>query len=109
LDLCAASLNFTRDIYFIDASSDFGPGNASEQVTQESSLVIDASQALHFVDASACVPVVDGCYQYCVNTCLRTVVFSVDPSRSKKLMLWVCLRGTQDCERYSGNEFIQGL
>jgi hypothetical protein len=73
-----------------------------------SSVVSEASAALQFIPEEKKTYVDGLCYHYCKETCLGTVIFSVDPSDKRDLSLRVCEReNAQNCASYSGTTYFK--
>lgn len=112
LNLCAAYRNYIRDVYLVDRHGDLFPAasDSPKGGPFESGVVLTGgSKALSFLERDPCRLHRSGCYHYCENICLRTVVVSVDPSRIMDLELKICRRGTSICARYAGHVFYEGL
>jgi hypothetical protein len=107
-NFCQSFRNQIQDIYIIDKDSSLKPPGS--QTRGASSIVSDWSNALQFIPEEKRTHVDGLCYQYCEDTCLRTMIFSVNPADTREFSLRVCERGKLDaCVIYSGNPYYEPL
>jgi hypothetical protein len=102
--LCDAEKVGIQDIYMIDQDSSLNPPNYLARAA--SVIVSDHPNMLHFIPDSenTCFFYPSGCYHYCLNTCLRSVSYSIDPADPNEYWLRVCERGdVDDCILYQGH------
>ena len=78
VDFCRADLRRIRDIYLLDLDGSLGP--AGIPATSVATLVSSQQLMLQFVDLQKCTVNNIGCFQYCKDTCFRSVRYEVDPS-----------------------------
>lgn len=68
----------------------------------------EGSLALEFIPEEKKTYVDGLCYYYCADTCLRTVIISINPAEERELSLRVCERGKlETCAFYSGNRYYE--
>jgi Pyruvate/2-oxoacid:ferredoxin oxidoreductase delta subunit len=103
--LCDAFQASIQDVYLIDIDGSLGP--PLENTTGVASLVGKNRDMRTFIPEEKCSER-DGCYFYCIDTCLRTVSFSVDPALTQDYKLRVCERANlEKCVLYDGHNYTE--
>ena len=78
-------------IYVSDSDGSLGPSTMLRQAPS-TLLASDSDKLLAFVNVTNCVYVRAGCYNYCKNTCFRSVRYSYEGVGQENLTLQVCKR-----------------
>jgi hypothetical protein len=104
-------------VYINDSDGSMRPSTVT--TVAPSSLLASDNQVLSaFLDRSKCTDVPSGCYQYCTNTCYRSMRYSATGTNSATDKLKVCQRDDHSkCVLYKGgtrgggttNDFIAHL
>lgn len=107
VDLCRADNRRIHDIYLLDLDGSFGPSGIP--ATSVATLVSNQELMLHFVDRQKCIANDVGCFQYCKDTCFRSLRYEVDPSYPIQL-LHVCKSDDPlNCVMVSGYHRTDGV
>ena len=103
VDFCIVNEDEHSMAYTIDLDGSMKP-SAAIQTTMASTLVgSDDGRLLDFVDTSKCSKVDAGCYNYCSDTCFRSMRFDLYIPSTDKYSLRVCLRYNQSkCTTFDG-------
>lgn len=84
IDMCIIEEREEFDMVFlIDSDGSMSPSGVV--ATGPSTLISDSPELLEFVDESECTEVPAGCYQYCADTCFRSMRYEVENGESYKL------------------------
>jgi hypothetical protein len=89
LNLCLVQSDAFKMIYVVDLDGSLGPSNILTS-GPSTLLASDDQQLLEFVDVTKCTYVDSGCYNYCQDTCFRSVRYSYTGPEQANLMLKVC-------------------
>ena len=107
VDFCRADNQRIHDIYLLDLDGSLGPSGTP--ATSVATLVSNQDLMLQFVDIQKCIVNYFGCFQYCKDTCFRSVRYEVDPS-SQVQLLNVCKRDDPpNCLMVSGYHRTDGV
>jgi len=110
IDFCTAQDSGILDcIYLMDLDGSLAPQSIS--TSGPGALVSNGPKMLTFVDPDRCTEIVQGCYQYCRETCFQSIRYEVNPTGTENYKLKVCARGgpatacieTTWSKRYNGN------
>jgi hypothetical protein len=77
----------TSGIYITDLDSSMRPSGST--ASGVSTVISDTPEITHFLDTGNCVHFPEQSYMYCPNTCLRTILYSVDPAETHDFVLRV--------------------
>ena len=92
IDFCTAQDSGILDcIYLMDLDGSLAPESIS--TSGPGALVSNGPKMLTFVDPDRCTEIVQGCYQYCRETCFQSIRYEVDPTGTENYKLKVCARG----------------
>jgi hypothetical protein len=102
IDMCLIEQQDFKMLYIIDLDGTLRPSTVTTQ--GPSTLVAsDNRELLKFVNTAKCTDVNVGCYQYCADTCFRSMRYSVTGADQANYQLKVCLRNDQSkCSLFSG-------
>lgn len=102
VDLCRAKDRGITDVYLTDLTSSLQTSMSTSRNFRGSSTVIgDDSWISVFLPLERCLVVADHCFAYCEETCLRSVVYTVDPTASDSIQLRIC-SGAGICSEIGG-------
>jgi hypothetical protein len=103
-------MNDQLEAFVVDRNSSLIPASSSS-VSFPSSIVSEGHKGLTFIPPTTNqIPLQQDCSVYLPDTCLRTVVFSIDPTistNSKEVILNICDRATmKNCMKYQATDII---
>lgn len=103
VNLCVVDSSASiKMIYVIDLDGSLGPSTVASK-GPSTLLASDDSSLLTFVNTSKCTYVAGGCYNYCQDTCFRSVRYSFEGSGQESLTLKVCkIDNTSLCSNFTG-------
>ena len=107
VDLCEAtsSAKPIESIYLIDLDGSFRPTGVTP--TSPSSMVSTGTSMMTFLNTQKCTAISGRCYNYCVDTCFRSVRFDVGPKGTENFKLKVCQRSNPlKCVTFSGGVYF---
>ena len=107
VDFCEASLSAKpiESIYLIDLDGSFRPAGVTP--TGPSSMVSTGPSMMTFLNAQKCTAISGRCYNYCANTCFRSVRFDVGPKGTENFKLKVCQRDNPSkCVTFGGGVYF---
>jgi hypothetical protein len=91
--LCLVQEDVFDTIYLIDLDGSLSPSTLlADRESPASLLASDNDTLLTFVDKSKCTYIPTGCYNYCQNTCFRSVRYSFEGPGQENLSLKICKR-----------------
>ena len=111
IDLCTAQASGIMDsVYLMDLDGSLAPQSVT--TSGPGALVSNGPKMMTFVDPDQCTEIVQGCYQYCRETCFQSIRYEVDPTGTENYKLQVCERDgpATACiemtwsKRYNGNK-----
>jgi hypothetical protein len=102
IDMCIVNRDDFKMVYIIDLDGTLRPKNVSTQ--GPSTLVAsDNRELLAFANITKCTDVIKGCYQYCAETCFRSMRYSVTGNGQESYQLKVCRRDDRSkCALFGG-------
>lgn len=106
VDLCEATTSAQpiESIYLIDIDGSFRPAGVNP--TSPSSMVSTGKSMMTFVNTQKCTAISGRCYNYCADTCFRSVRFDVGPKGTENFKLKVCQRSNPSkCVTFGGGVY----
>jgi hypothetical protein len=102
IDMCIVNRDDFKMVYIIDRDGTLSPKKNSTQ--GPSTLVAsDNRELLTFANTTKCTDVIKGCYQYCAETCFRSMRYSVTGNGQESYQLKVCRRDDRSkCALFGG-------
>lgn len=104
IDFCSAEEKGVTATYLVDNDGSF----RTEGVPSPSSpsvLLGNDPLMTTFIDSDSCVPVPDGCYKYCADTCFRSYRYELDAAGTENYQLKVCRADDRNnCALFPGSQ-----
>jgi hypothetical protein len=102
INMCIIQEEAFDMVYINDSDGTMSPDSVITQ-TPSSLLASDNNVLSKFLDPSKCTDVPKGCYQYCTDTCFRSVRYSVTGPGQENYLLQVCQKNDHSkCSLFSG-------
>jgi hypothetical protein len=102
VNLCLVQRSEFDMIYATDQDGSLSPSTMLSQ-GPSALLASDDAQLLTFLNGTSCVYISNGCYNYCQNTCFRSIRYSYEGLGQEALTLRVCKRDDPNlCATFSG-------
>jgi hypothetical protein len=102
INLCIVEEEQFQMVYIIDLDGTLSPEFNSTK-GPSTLLASDNDELMKFVDIAKCRAVPEGCYNYCKDTCFRSVLYVVDGEVQQNYMLKICPRDNHSqCSLFPG-------